>query len=69
MMENERLHVLREIIHVCRPAGIVSVPGVYTGLVDKIPLGAAMNKGLTFRMGQTHVKRWTEDLLRRVEEG
>ena len=39
------------------------------GLVDKIPMGAAMNKGLTFRMGQTHVKRWTPDLLRRIEEG
>jgi len=69
MMENDRPHVLREIIYVCRPAGIVSVPGVYTGLVDKIPLGAAMNKGLTFRMGQTHVKRWTDDLTRRIEEG
>ncbi|MBZ9938653.1 glutathione-dependent formaldehyde dehydrogenase [Mesorhizobium sp. BR1-1-16] len=68
MMENDRPHVLREIIYVCRPAGIVSVPGVYTGLVDKIPLGAAMNKGLTFRMGQTHVKRWTDDLVRRIEE-
>ncbi|MBZ9936984.1 glutathione-dependent formaldehyde dehydrogenase [Mesorhizobium sp. BR1-1-16] len=69
MMENDRPHVLREIIYVCRPAGTVSVPGVYTGLVDKIPLGAAMNKGLTFRMGQTHVKRWTDDLTRRIEEG
>ena len=69
MLENDRPHVLREIIQVCRPAGIVSIPGVYTGLVDKIPLGAAMNKGLTFRMGQTHVRRWTDDLLRRIEEG
>lgn len=69
MMENDRPHVLREIIFVCRPAGIVSVPGVYAGLVDKIPLGAAMNKGLTFRMGQTHVRRWTDDLMRRIEEG
>ncbi len=69
MMENDRPHVLREIIYVCRPAGIVSVPGVYAGLVDKIPLGAAMNKGLTFRMGQTHVRRWTDDLMRRIAEG
>lgn len=69
MMENDRPHVLREIIYVCRPAGIVSIPGVYAGLVDKIPLGAAMNKGLTFRMGQTHVRRWTDDLMRRIEEG
>jgi threonine dehydrogenase-like Zn-dependent dehydrogenase len=69
MMENDRPHVLREMIYVCRPAGIISIPGVYSGLVDKIPMGPAMNKGLTFRMGQTHVNRWTDDLLRRIEEG
>jgi threonine dehydrogenase-like Zn-dependent dehydrogenase len=69
LMENDRPHVLREIIYVCRPGGIISIPGVYSGLVDKLPLGMAMNKGLTFRMGQTHVKRWTDDLVRRIEEG
>jgi len=69
MLENDRPHVLREMIYVCRPAGVISIPGVYSGLVDKIPLGVAMNKGLTFRMGQTHVVRWTDDLLRRIEEG
>jgi threonine dehydrogenase-like Zn-dependent dehydrogenase len=69
MLESDRAHVLREMIYVCRPAGVISVPGVYGGLVDKIPFGAAMNKGLTFRMGQTHVNRWSDDLLRRIEEG
>jgi threonine dehydrogenase-like Zn-dependent dehydrogenase len=69
MLETDRPHVLREMIYVCRPAGTLSVPGVYGGLVDKIPMGAAMNKGLTWRMGQTHVNRWTGDLLRRIEEG
>jgi len=69
MMENDRPHVLREMIYVCRPAGVISIPGVYGGLVDKIPMGQAMNKGLTFRMGQTHVNRWTDDLLRRIEDG
>jgi threonine dehydrogenase-like Zn-dependent dehydrogenase len=69
MMESDRPHVLREMIFVCRPAGVISIPGVYGGLVDKIPMGQAMNKGLTFRMGQTHVNRWTDDLLRRIEEG
>jgi threonine dehydrogenase-like Zn-dependent dehydrogenase len=69
MMESDRPHVLREMIYVCRPAGVISVPGVYGGLIDKIPFGAAMNKGLTFRMGQTHVNRWSDDLLRRIEEG
>jgi len=69
MLETDRPHVLREAIYVCRPGGVISIPGVYGGLLDKIPFGAAMNKGLTFRMGQTHVNRWTDDLLRRIEEG
>ena len=69
MLESDRPHVLREMIYVCRPAGVISIPGVYGGLVDKVPMGVAMNKGLTFRMGQTHVNRWTDDLLRRIEEG
>jgi threonine dehydrogenase-like Zn-dependent dehydrogenase len=69
MLETDRPHVLREMIYVCRPGGILSIPGVYGGLVDKIPFGAAMNKSLTFRMGQTHVNRWTDDLLHRIQEG
>jgi threonine dehydrogenase-like Zn-dependent dehydrogenase len=69
MLESDRPHVLREMIYVCRPAGTLSIPGVYGGLIDKIPFGAAMNKGLTFRMGQTHVNRWTDDLLHRIVEG
>lgn len=69
MMESDRPHVLREMIYVCRPAGTISIPGVYSGLVDKIPMGVAMNKGLTFKMGQTHVNRWTDDLVRRIAEG
>ncbi|MBQ0819535.1 glutathione-dependent formaldehyde dehydrogenase [Microvirga terrae] len=67
--ESDRPHVLREMIYVCRPAGVISIPGVYGGLVDKIPMGQLMNKGLTLRTGQTHVNRWTDDLLRRIEEG
>jgi threonine dehydrogenase-like Zn-dependent dehydrogenase len=69
MMESDRPHVLREMIYVCRPAGVISVVGVYGGIDDKIPWGAAMNKGLTFRMGQCHVPRWTDDLLHRIEDG
>jgi threonine dehydrogenase-like Zn-dependent dehydrogenase len=68
MLESDRPHALREMIYVCRPAGILSIPGVYSGLVDMIPFGLAMNKGLTFRMGQTHVNKWTDDLLRLIEE-
>ena len=69
MLESDRAHVLREMMYVCRPAGTISVPGVYGGLIDKVPFGMVMNKGLTIRTGQTHVNRWTEDLLRRIEEG
>jgi threonine dehydrogenase-like Zn-dependent dehydrogenase len=68
-LEVDRPHVLREMIYVCRPAGTLSIPGVYGGLVDKIPFGALMNKGLTVRTGQTHVNRWTDDLLKRIQDG
>jgi threonine dehydrogenase-like Zn-dependent dehydrogenase len=57
------------MIMVCRPAGVLSIPGVYGGIADKFPIGALMNKGLTVRTGQTHVNRWSGDLLRRIEEG
>jgi threonine dehydrogenase-like Zn-dependent dehydrogenase len=68
MLESDRPHVLREMIYVCQPGGVLSIPGVYGGLVDKIPFGLAMNKGLTFRMGQTSVNRWTDQLLRLIED-
>jgi threonine dehydrogenase-like Zn-dependent dehydrogenase len=64
----DRAHVLREAIMCCRKAGTVSVPGVYLGLLDNIPFGAAMNKGLTFRMGQTHMHRYMKPLLKLIEE-
>jgi threonine dehydrogenase-like Zn-dependent dehydrogenase len=69
LMETGRPHVLREMIYVCRPGGTLSMPGVYGGLVDKIPVGALMNKGLTLRTGQTHVPRWTDELLQLIDEG
>ena len=69
MLATDRLHSLREAITACRPAGIVSIPGVYGGYLDKVPIGAAFQKGLTFKMGQTHVPRFQEDLLRRIQEG
>ncbi len=52
-LETDRPHVLREIIYVCQPAGVISIPGVYGGFDDKIPMGQLMNKGLTIRTGQT----------------
>ncbi len=69
MLETDRPHVLREMMYVCRPAGILSVPGVYGGVLDKVPFGMAMNKGLTIHTGQTHVNRWTDDLTRRIQSG
>lgn len=68
-LETERPVALREAIMACKAAGTVSVPGVYGGLANMIPLGAMMNKGLTIRTGQTHVRRWSDDLLRRIDEG
>ena len=45
MLESDRPHVLREMIYVCRPAGVISIPGVYGGLIDKIPMGAGDEQG------------------------
>jgi threonine dehydrogenase-like Zn-dependent dehydrogenase len=69
LMENDRPIVLREAIVACRKGGTVSIPGVYTGLIDKFPLGIAMNKSLTFKMGQTHVHKYLKPLLKRVQDG
>ena len=68
-METDRPHVLREAIQACRKGGTVSIPGVYGWILDKVPLGSAFAKGLTFRMGQTHVHRYLERLLGYIEEG
>jgi len=65
----DRPHVLREAIMCCRKGGTISIPGVYIGVLDKIPFGAAMNKGLTMKMGQTYVQKYLEPLLRKVEAG
>jgi threonine dehydrogenase-like Zn-dependent dehydrogenase len=69
MLSSDRPLVLRQAIQACRKGGIVSIPGVYGGLLDKIPFGAAMNKGLTFRMGQTHMMKYMQPLLDRVQKG
>jgi threonine dehydrogenase-like Zn-dependent dehydrogenase len=69
MMATDRAAALRQAIHACRKGGTVSIPGVYGGFIDKVPLGAAFNKGLTLRMGQTHVQRYMPVLMDRVERG
>jgi len=65
----DRSHVLRQAIQACRKGGTVSVPGVYGGLLDKVPFGAAFAKALTFKMGQTHVHRYMAPLLAHIEAG
>jgi threonine dehydrogenase-like Zn-dependent dehydrogenase len=68
-METERPHAVRQAILCCRKGGTVSIPGVYGGFADKIPLGALMNKGLTIKTGQTHVHKYVPKLLDYVREG
>ena len=68
-MATDRPHALREAIMACRKGGTVSIPGVYGGFLDKVPIGAAFNKGLTFKMGQTHVQKYLGPLLDRVQRG
>jgi threonine dehydrogenase-like Zn-dependent dehydrogenase len=69
VLETDRPHALREAIQSCRKGGTVSIAGVYGGLLDKVPLGAAFAKGLTLKMGQTHVHRYMAPLLQRIERG
>jgi threonine dehydrogenase-like Zn-dependent dehydrogenase len=68
-LESDRSYALREAIMSCRNGGIVSVVGVYGGFVDKFPLGAVMNRGLTIRSGQCHVHRYLRPLLERIGNG
>ena len=69
MLATDRPHALRQAIHCCRKGGTVSVPGVYGGLLDKFNFGAAFGKGLTFKMGQTHMHKYLKPLLSAIEEG
>ncbi|MFP5317077.1 MAG: zinc-dependent alcohol dehydrogenase [Acidimicrobiia bacterium] len=68
-LETERPHALRQAITCCRSGGIVSVMGVYGGMVDKFPMGAVMNRSLTIRSGQCHVHRYLQPLLEHVRAG
>jgi threonine dehydrogenase-like Zn-dependent dehydrogenase len=68
-LATDRPHALRQAINSCRKGGTVSVPGVYGGFLDKFPFGAAFNKGLTIKMGQTHVHRYLRPLLERISKG
>jgi threonine dehydrogenase-like Zn-dependent dehydrogenase len=68
-MQFDRPYVLREAIIACRKGGTVSVPGVYGGFIDKMPMGQYMNKGLTMKTGQTHMMRYMQPLLDRIQKG
>jgi threonine dehydrogenase-like Zn-dependent dehydrogenase len=68
-LQTDRPTALRNVIQACRKGGTVSIPGVYGGIIDKIPMGAAFNKGLTMKMGQTHVHRYLPRLMEHIEDG
>ncbi len=68
-MQTDRPAALREAIQACRPGGTVSIPGVYAGMIDKMPMGVAFGKGLTFRMGQTHTHKYMPLLLDHIVAG
>ncbi len=68
-MATDRISALRQAIHACRKGGTVSIPGVYGGFLDKMPFGAAFHKGLTLKMGQTHMMRYMGPLMERVAKG
>ncbi|HEV2791314.1 MAG TPA: zinc-dependent alcohol dehydrogenase [Solirubrobacterales bacterium] len=68
-LESDRGHALRDAILACRPGGIVSVMGVYGGIMDKFPTGAFMNKGLQLRTGQAHVHRYLKPLYEHIRNG
>jgi threonine dehydrogenase-like Zn-dependent dehydrogenase len=68
-LATDRATALRQAIHACRKGGTVSIPGVYGGFLDKVPFGAAFGKGLTLKMGQTHVMKYLGPLLERIQLG
>jgi threonine dehydrogenase-like Zn-dependent dehydrogenase len=69
MLETDRAGVLRQAIQAVRKGGTLSIPGVYGGLLDKVPFGAAFGKGITMKMGQTNMHNYMKPLLERIEKG
>jgi threonine dehydrogenase-like Zn-dependent dehydrogenase len=67
--EPDRPYVLQEAIKSCRKGGTLSIPGVYLGGMDDVPMGPLMNKALTVNTGQTHVQAYTNPLLEKIEDG
>jgi threonine dehydrogenase-like Zn-dependent dehydrogenase len=69
MLETDRPIALREAMLCCRNGGTLSVPGVYGGIIDKVPFGSVMNRSITIKTGQTHMHRYMRPLLERIEKG
>ena len=68
-VETDRPIALRQALMACRNGGVVSIPGVYGGFLDKVPFGSVMNRSLTIKTGQTHVHRYMQPLLERIQRG
>ena len=68
-LETDRAYALRQAIPACRSGGTVSVAGVYSGFIDKFPMGAIVNRSLTIRSGQCHVHKYLRPLMERIERG
>ena len=68
-LQFDRAHVIRQAIYAVGKGGVVSVPGVYAGFIDKFPMGIVVNKGLTIRSGQTHVHKYVPKLLEMIQDG
>jgi len=68
-IETDRPTALRQAIVACKSGGVVSIVGVYGGVVDSFPIGSIMNRSLTIRSGQCHVQRYMPKLLAHIERG
>lgn len=68
-LEDDRPHALRQAIKCCRKGGTLSIPGVYIGESDNVPMGPLMNKAITVKTGQTHVQRYLDPLMEKIENG
>ncbi|MEO8594327.1 MAG: hypothetical protein ABI759_13505 [Candidatus Solibacter sp.] len=69
MLESDLPVALRQAMLAVRNGGVLSVPGVYSGFIDKVPFGSVMNRSITIKTGQTHVQRYLKPLLQRIENG
>lgn len=67
-LETDRASALRQLVKACRKGGTLSITGVYSGFIDKFPMGAIFAKGLTLRGGQAHVHKYLPHLVKLVAD-